>query len=155
MRTARGHEKKIDPILNADIYIPTDPGAQKRVAEKVSAINKAVTSYKGECNFIPCPYAYIFPDDNTYQRYLDVYESNQNYYQAHRDDYNDEDFYRAVRELEDWFVRIAEPCILRVDYEGWLIREERRKKGVSHYCNEEIRGILLRHNKGVKKSTSS
>lgn len=151
MRAAREHKRRVDPILNADIYIPLEPGAQKRVSERVSVINDAVTSYKRECRFIPCPYAYTRPDDTAYQHYLDVYEANQNYYLEHRSDYNDEDFCNAVRELENWFVRIAEPCILKVDHDGWMLRENKRMKGVSHYCDETIRSVLLTREKGKSK----
>jgi hypothetical protein len=144
IRPAKGHVRSIDPLLNADIYIPTEPGLQKRIAANVSIINEAVSSFRADVRFIPCPDAYINPNDYQYQHYLDVYEANQNYYIINRKDYDDKDFYNAVRELEDWFVRVVEPCVTSVDYEGWCKRERKRITGISHYCAKELRLVLKR-----------
>lgn len=143
VKPAKQYVRRVDPIVNADIYMPLEPGIQKKVSDNVTIINSAVSSFQRSRSFIPCPTAFRQPNDELFQRYLDVYQANQLYYLDHRKDYNDSDYYLALRELEDWFVSISEPCCLQVDYEGWCKREKKRLKGISYYCEEEAREVML------------
>jgi hypothetical protein len=138
---------KVDPedreFLNAEIYIPTDKGYQKKVSAYVTVVNDAVTSrIDKKYKFIPCPDAKIYPSDDEYQYYLDVYYNNQQFYIQYKDSVPPEDFRGATRELETWFVQINEPCHSLDDVKSWNNREKVRQTGISYYCDPLIKEVL-------------
>ena len=63
---------------------------------------------------------------------LDIYENNQDYYFDNLDE---------LIKLEKWFSVIPEPYSYG---DGWTMREEnRRRYGISDYCDDGIRKCLL------------
>lgn len=130
-------------FLDAEIFIPLDRGYQKKISEYVTVVNDVVSSRPDtKYKFIPCPDAKVYPNDDEYQSYLDVYYNNQQFYIQNKNTVTPEDFRGALRELESWFVQINEPCHSLDDIQSWKTREEKRHSGVSHYCDPEARDVL-------------
>lgn len=133
-------------FLEAEILIPVDRGYQKAVSEYVSVVNEVVSSRPDKkYKFIPCPDAKVYPNDDEFQSYLDVYYNNQQYYIQRKASVTPEALRGAIRELESWFVQINEPCHSLDDIKSWKMREEKRHSGISHYCDPEAREVLQVH----------
>lgn len=126
---------RIKPNLpkNEDIYFyigtNTAKGSQngKIMAENIKKINSCKINEP-----LPLINPGKKPDMLTFMHCLDIYENNQIYYRGNID---------KLISLEKWFCSIPEPYSFG---ENWSKREQNRKRyGVSDYCDPIIRKLLL------------
>lgn len=120
-----GPEGDVYFYIGKNISKETQDG--KVIAENIKCINSSKKSAP-----MPLVNAGIKPGMVLFLQCLDIYENNQSYYS---DDINE------LIKLEQWFSSIPEPYS---NENEWIERENNRKKyGISDYCDEEIRKRLL------------
>jgi hypothetical protein len=74
------------------------------------------------------------PNLDLFYQCLDIYENNQMHFEGNIPE---------LTKLEKWFCSIKEP---NDGTKEWIKRERNRKRyGISDYCDKEIRKLLLKH----------
>ena len=138
-----------DPMLTASIYLDRTNRDYNFVSNKMRTISQNTMNlqkqYKNVLKPLPKITGRITP--NKFEEALSIYENNQVYYQDRLDepDHDVDKISQKLQELENWFIKIAEPKPRdSKEIPEWITREQfKNDHGVTMYCDKELYKYIL------------